>query len=176
MKICTHCHIMKPLEDFPRDKRAKTGRGSRCNACMSIILAEYRATEKGHDARRAAQQKYDHSPIGQAHRKEYARTPEQKAKRRTYAKTEHGQKVMRESREKYRKQLRETENGRLQLQARMAVRHAIDRGELPPVSAVPCSRCGIQAEHYHHDSGYSRAHWLSVIPVCHKCHNEIHRA
>ena len=38
---------------------------------------------------------------------------------------------------------------------------------------LQCS-CGQQAKHYHHHKGYTKKHWLDVIPVCTKCHSIIH--
>lgn len=35
MKTCSHCHIQKPLTDFPHDKQKKDGHGPRCKQCKS---------------------------------------------------------------------------------------------------------------------------------------------
>ena len=174
MKRCTRCAQLKSLEDFPRDKRAKDGRASRCNACMSEVLAAYKATPEGREARLASQRKYQASQEGHMARTVYARTDKSRAQRRAYAHTETGKKVMRKSRADYVKRLRMTREGRLKLQAGMAVRHAIERGEIPPVYSLSCKTCGIQAEHYHHYLGYSRPHWFHIMPLCHGCHHQVH--
>ena len=175
MKHCTRCKQLKSLEDFPRAKRARDGRASRCNACMSEILADYRATPEGHAARLASHAKYRASANGCKVRAAYARTPKARAKSRAYARTEVGKDVMRKSRAKYIKRMRTTKEGRLKLQARMAVRHATERGEIPPVSSLPCKQCGQQAEQYHHDLGYERRYWFHIVPLCHPCHHPIHQ-
>ena len=175
MKRCTRCEQFKALDKFPHDKRAKDGRASRCNACMSEILAAYRATTGGEKARHKAQKKYQSSPDGQAKRAAYARSEKARSQRRAYAHTDKGKIVMRKSREKYRRAIRETRHGQLRIKAGMAVRHAIDRGEIPLVSTLPCKHCGQPAVHYHHDLGYERRYWLHVDPVCQACHVRIHR-
>jgi len=55
--------------------------------------------------------------------------------------------------------------------AHWKVGEAVQRGELQPIHERVCVRCGVQAEHYHHDS-YDRP--LDVTPVCSRCHNLIH--
>ena len=174
MKPCTRCKAVKDLAEFPRDKRAKDGRASRCNVCMSKILAAYKATPEGSQARKAAQQRYRSSPNGSAKRAENARSDKSRAQRNSYAHTEKGQQVMRDSREKHRRRIRETEQGRLRLQAGMAVRHATERGDLPPIASLSCSGCHSQAEHYHHNRGYAPKFWLHVEPLCQSCHTKLH--
>ena len=174
MKPCTRCKAVKDLAEFPRDKRAKDGRASRCNACMSEILAAYKATPEGSQARKATQQRYQNSPSGSAKRAEYARSDKSRSQRKHYAQTDKGKEVMRKSREDYRQRMRKTEHGRLQLQAKNAVRHATERGELPPIASLPCACCQSQAEHYHHAHGYAPKFWLHVEPLCRPCHNKLH--
>ncbi len=174
MKECTYCHQIKPLDEFPRDKRALDGRTSRCNDCMSLILKAYRTTEEGRTARLESQRRYQSSEKGQTTRQAWARTEKARTARRTYAHTEKGANVMRASRKKYRQKMKETELGRRKLQAEMAVRHAIERGELAPAKEKFCARCGGQAEEYHHDLGYSPHYWLHVVPVCRHCHHTLH--
>lgn len=173
-KSCSRCHQVKPLNEFPLDKRAKTGRASRCNSCMSEVLAAYRATTKGQEARKATQHRYAESPKGSAKRAEYARTDAAKEQRKRYVSTEKGQEIMRASRAKYAARAKQTRIGRLQVQAKMAVRHAVDAGRLPPVTTQMCSGCGDKATHYHHYLDYEPSHWLNVIPLCKSCHDHAH--
>jgi len=174
MKPCTRCKAVKDLAEFPRDKRAKDEHASRCNACMSEVLAAYKATPEGGRARKAAQQRYQNSPSGSAKRAENARSDKSRSQRKHYAQTDKGKEVMRASREKHRRRIRETEQGRLRLQAGMAVRRATERGELPPICSLTCSLCSSYAEHYHHPRGYQPKFWLYVQPLCQSCHTEIH--
>lgn len=66
--------------------------------------------------------------------------------------------------------------------ARMAVNRAIAKGRLTrPASCSRCgadgSRCDCKVEiHAHHHLGYAREHWLDVIWLCHRCHENEHHA
>jgi len=48
---------------------------------------------------------------------------------------------------------------------------ATRRGILPRASEMPCEKCGLQAEHRHHDD-YSKP--LTVRFLCAKCHRQRH--
>jgi len=175
MKPCTKCKQIKPLSDFPRDKRAKDGRTSQCNACKNTQIADYQATPAGQKARRETQRKYRESERGQTKRKAYGGSKVAKEQRRRYAQTDNGKIVMRKAREKYRRKILATKEGRLKRQSIMAVGHAVESGRMPPASSIICS-CGKPAEHYHHDLGYAKPYWLHVQPVCKKCHTAIHHS
>lgn len=54
--------------------------------------------------------------------------------------------------------------------ARIAVRHAVSRGDIEPAKNLACVDCGKQAKEYDHYLGYDNCHWLSVQPVCYSCH------
>lgn len=41
-KACTKCGIVKPLEDYRRDKRNRDGRGSHCKTCSAEQQRRYR--------------------------------------------------------------------------------------------------------------------------------------
>lgn len=58
--------------------------------------------------------------------------------------------------------------------ARSAVHYAARIGALPQISDCVCTKCGSQAEDYHHWS-YEGHHQLDVIPMCKTCHIKIHR-
>lgn len=57
--------------------------------------------------------------------------------------------------------------------AKQAVRAAVERGELPPISSQYCAKCFKQARHYHHPS-YRNEDRLNVIPLCVSCHGLFH--
>ena len=42
-KACTKCGIMRPLDFFPRQKKNKSGRDSRCKSCAAENTKSYRA-------------------------------------------------------------------------------------------------------------------------------------
>lgn len=54
-----------------------------------------------------------------------------------------------------------------------AVKYAVRKGYIPAAKDCQCIECGQAAEHYHHWS-YKREHRLDVIPLCSKCHKQIH--
>jgi hypothetical protein len=47
MKRCTKCGVEKPLDDFPRNKLTRDGRGSWCKACVCANTAAYLRTDRG---------------------------------------------------------------------------------------------------------------------------------
>ncbi len=62
----------------------------------------------------------------------------------------------------------------IRYKAAYVLSNAVKLGKLPPARNLICCQCGAQAEQYHHWS-YAPEHWLDVIPVCVKCHREIHK-
>lgn len=60
--------------------------------------------------------------------------------------------------------------------AHKAVTEAIRKRKLLPAKARLCVRCDYtRAAIWHHNKGYSPAHWFSVIPLCRTCHGFVHR-
>ncbi len=57
-----------------------------------------------------------------------------------------------------------------QTKAVRTVNHAIRNGKLIRPNTQICHYCPAKAEQYHHHLGYEPEHWLDVIPVCIKCH------
>jgi len=41
-KICTKCGVDKRIDDFPAQKKNKSGKDSRCNSCANIASKKYR--------------------------------------------------------------------------------------------------------------------------------------
>lgn len=58
--------------------------------------------------------------------------------------------------------------------ARHAIEYAIHAGKLCGPKTLACYYCPKPAEQYHHWHGYDKKYWLDVVPVCKKCHYEIH--
>jgi hypothetical protein len=56
--------------------------------------------------------------------------------------------------------------------ARAAVRQAVRAGELAPVEAQACAKCGQPAAEYHHQRGYAAEHATDVTPLCERCHQQ----
>ena len=59
--------------------------------------------------------------------------------------------------------------------AQMAVSRAVKSGRLPNLITLICLYCGNKAKYYHHPNGYDKEHRFDVVPVCCKCHMNIHR-
>lgn len=64
--------------------------------------------------------------------------------------------------------------GRSDWRAHAAVQKAIRAGAVPPIRLRACEDCGGRALYYHHDQGYAEEFWLSVVPVCARCHGARH--
>lgn len=65
---------------------------------------------------------------------------------------------------------------RLKKQAHAAVTRGIRLRRLLPAKAFLCVRCDFtRAAIWHHDKGYARQHWFSIIPLCRTCHGFVHR-
>ena len=58
--------------------------------------------------------------------------------------------------------------------AHAAVQAAIAVGTLPPLNQTVCVGCGAASRAYHHHKGYAPEHWLSVEPLCPRCHRRRH--
>ncbi len=58
--------------------------------------------------------------------------------------------------------------------ARDAVKYAVKTGSLANPIKCKCIKCEKPARYYHHTSGYSKINYLTVVPVCVKCHIAIH--
>jgi 5-methylcytosine-specific restriction endonuclease McrA len=61
-KICNRCLRNLPIDDFCKDKRLKSGVGSRCKECRRKVFSDYMQTDKG----KAAMKKYRSTEKGKA--------------------------------------------------------------------------------------------------------------
>jgi hypothetical protein len=59
--------------------------------------------------------------------------------------------------------------------ASAAVSYAIKKGKLKKAHDCKCVECGNMANQYHHYNGYGKSARLDVVPVCHGCHNMLHK-
>lgn len=103
-----------------------------------------------------------------------------KSCQRSYSQSDKGKVVHHRGQRKYRK----TEKGKAsekrfaarypnRIKAKWAVNHEIGAGKMQKAFFFKCKRCPEQAQQYHHPS-YEPERRLDVIPVCRKCHREIH--
>ncbi len=57
-KTCPKCSTEKPLEQFPKNRRTKTGTGSYCLTCSAEMVRARRETPEGLQAHRAASKRW----------------------------------------------------------------------------------------------------------------------
>lgn len=68
--------------------------------------------------------------------------------------------------------LYQTDNKKLQRQARWAVLRAITKGL---IKRKPCEQCGLPDGLAHHYRGYETENWLRVRWLCRSCHGRVHQ-
>ena len=148
-KVCNKCGIEKPMSEFRRNSNGRGigGRRAQCKDCQRVYHREY-----------------NNSFAGQIRSEKYRKTAKAHKTWRRNNKTKAGRAA----------QKRYCKANPKKRKAKDAVNSAIKAGKLPPVSTDYCTRCGAQAEHYHHWS-YEPQYWLDVIPVCQSCHVTIHK-
>lgn len=111
--------------------------------------------------------------------------PQCKACKNGYAKTKAGKAAVKRKTDNWRKtasgkewlkekQARKDARYPEKQKARQVIAHAVNRKAILSISECSCTRCGVQAQEYHHWS-YEQEHWLDVIPLCRSCHDKLHR-
>lgn len=82
-----------------------------------------------------------------------------------------------EARERQRiagKKRRENPEHMVKRRCQEAISWRVQEGTFPAAKSKACSICGKPATDYHHHNGYDLQRWDDVIPVCRKCHRQIH--
>jgi len=174
MKICIHCNNIKPLSEFAKDKRNKDGYGSECLLCARERLRIYESTPEGKIKRTESKRKYKKTPKGKISESRYRQSEKNKIRQALYLQTDKCKETKRKYTQKRRDQLKQTEEGKLQLEAGYAINRAVASDKIPPASSLKCVYCENQAANYHHHKGYEKKYWFCVEPVCTICHNHIH--
>lgn len=147
-KKCPQCKEVKPVSEWYKNKRQPDGFSAWCKDCTKDYHYQNR------DQRNAHSRDYHKTERGKQVEKEYLRTETGRATRRRIRKRRYN--TDKEFRERCR--------------ARSAISNAIRLGLMLPAKSQTCTRCGEQAQQYHHHNGYEREHWLDVIAVCRSCH------
>ena len=167
MKRCTDCEQELELSEFGKSSRAKDGKQSKCRECV----AEYNASP----AAKAARAKHKATAKRKETDKAYRARPEYRAEQAERSRThraENPEKIAAQN-AKYRVDHPD------RLAANRAVITAVKQGRLPAASTVTCYRrydgCKIQADDWHHHSGYDEAHHLAVLSICKPCHKKEHK-
>lgn len=152
-KFCTKCETYKPLTEFYKNKSRKDGYNGWCKACLKKPISQHKKS-----AKYKIQQSEYSKRADVRDRQNYMRR-----KRRI------------DNPEKYRKRDKiERQNcDANKIMARQAVGNAIRYHNFPKPTECQCEICNNQATEYHHPN-YDKSDWLNVIPVCKKCHADIH--
>jgi len=178
-KTCTKCKQSKSLSEFNKCLRNKDGHHPWCRSCQNIYQRQYEKTEKGKTVNqrsrksekgRATQNRRDQTEERKAHLKRYARSEEGKIVQDRFRKSEKGKANRRRFIKLYK--IRHPERSK----AVEKVNDAVKAGRLPRPNSLQCHDCAAQAKQYHHWHGYAPEHCLDVIPVCAKCHKNLHLA
>jgi hypothetical protein len=159
-RICTACHITKPIDRFGKDKRHAGGRRRQCKECRRAAYLARTTPEQ----RRETFAAYRATPVGQEACNRGNRKWRKSAKGRAYYQRPEFLEYNRQKVARYRERNPE------KVAARNAVRSAKKRGDLKPARNCLCSYCGHQAHDYHHYKGYAPEHHLTVVPICKVCH------
>jgi len=159
-KRCCTCKRSKHISEFYKNRREKDGFQSQCKTCIKQSHQKYRKSKKG----KCAQKHYCQSVKGKANFKRYQQSAKGKATQKRYNQSEKGKANNKASQQRY--GIRHPQR----CKAQVAVNHAVNDGILPHVNTLVCHYCPKPAQQYHHWHGYSREHWLDVVPACIPCH------
>lgn len=172
MKLCCRCNTEKPLEMFVKSSRSKGGYGSRCKACHCEISKK--SAKENQQSRKDSSDRYYAN-----HKKECSERSKSWQKSNPVAVKEIRKRARIKNAESIRKYVSEfgvANQRKMRLKypekfkARNFVNNNIAKGRLERAKNLTCAHCGKQASDYHHHNGYSREHWLDVIPLCRPCH------
>lgn len=160
MKYCHKCQNWKQSDEFNKNSLKPDGLQSQCRECQKISNRAYINSEKGIKTRIARAEVYKENGKRQQIQYRYNHSQKNREAQRRYTQTENGKANLKKNRYKAMAQFPEKEK------ARKAVWRAVVKGTLPRIYTRCCSICGEQAHEYHHHNGYSKDHWLDVIPMC----------
>lgn len=162
-KRCSHCKIVKQIEEFHKDRAAPSGLTYSCKACQVVSHKKYSRTVKG----QAAQKRGQRSARALAWRSEFSGSARERAYKKRWRKTPLGKRACQLSKESERTKYPERQK------ARDVITMAVRTGHLPRAGTLLCNTCDKPAKEYHHHLGYAREHRLNVIPLCRGCHASV---
>jgi hypothetical protein len=156
---CERVGQLLPLSEFYRNSKNSDKHDGQCKVCRNAHVKQWQQTDKGRDSHKIANRRYNISRNGR-------QTKETRKKR--YNNSLIGKQYNKEKGKRYR------ESNRAIINAHAAVYKAVRAGRLEPIETLSCIFCKKQAKEYHHYLGYERENYLNVIPLCKKCHADIH--
>ncbi len=155
-KQCTECKRVLLVSQFSPDKKYRDGLRNSCRDCRSAHRRNvYQLNPQIREAAHNRMRKYLATEKGRQTRYRYQYSSE-------------GARSRRIANKKHRQRNREQRLTDKLLHA------AISRGKIPPAKECVCAHCGKQAREYHHHRGYAREYRLDVIPLCVRCHKDVH--
>lgn len=146
MKICSTCQVSKPLKEYSKGY-------AKCKSCRYEIVKLYRASPKGKLVR---QKEAINARL----------SGKKKLRQARYEQTEKGKLQQK----KYDLKRYSSEEGKVRMAAKNAVKYAVKTGKL---IKQPCWICGETMSEAHHSS-YAKDMRLAVTWLCKTHHNEIH--
>ena len=148
MKICVHCNVEKPVDEFYRHPQMADGRLNKCKACQRQDVKDARARNAEH------YKEYD---------RQRADLPERIEARKAYQRTSAYKASTGVAKKRY------IERNPLKRVAHDAVNNALRDGKL---QKQPCEACSSPESEAHHDD-YSKP--LEVRWLCDGCHKQHHK-
>lgn len=162
LKYCPRCDQHKPKSDFYRNRSRHDGLAAYCKECKNALVVEWQRG-KGEEKYKRNQRKYRSTERFRKWVRKYRKSERYKEILDKYHETEAYRRSHCESQKRHRRRHPQ------RAAARAAVSYAIKSGRLLPATEHACLDCGVQAEHYHHES-YAEENWLNVVPLCVECH------
>lgn len=144
-KRCRVCNNREPKVTFEPQRRV-------CVACRRKSKRGFYENVDNHARLVASNRQWRNSPEGREWYANYRKTSDEYKKKNNRA----GRKYKAAHAEK--------------ISAHKAVSRAVERGTIPKVKSLKCSRCPKQAVEYHHHNGYAEEHKLDVVALCKGCH------
>lgn len=154
MKFCKKCKKSKEESEFGLLQSAKDGLNYQCRECQREKMNKYRENPLNRKKMNENAAKYRRSNKGKATKKRYYFS------------------------EKGIKAYKQYNQNTIEKKARKAVADAIALNIIPPANNLQCAmrshnKCEGQME-YHHYKGYSKKHFLDIMPLCRKHHCIVH--
>jgi hypothetical protein len=144
LKWCMKCRTWKTRDNFSIDKSRGDGLNASCFSCRRVKIKTY-----GRGTRTSSWK---------------GKTMPQSAKDKMSI-AHQGEKNHR-----WKGGVKSYKANKNQILARRKVNHEIEAGRIPSPKTLKCNDCDNKAKEYHHIKGYEKKYWLTIIPVCFKCH------
>ena len=164
-KLCRRCNIFKTFDKFHFDKSKKDGHVTTCKDCVFERNKEW---SKRHEVKAKKLQRT----------RSYLATKKGREKNRLagikFRATEKWRIYKLGDKIKKTRKISKSKQDPMKSYARIAVARAVKYGQLPKINDCICTNCNKKASQYHHFLGYEKENRLAVVPLCIRCHVNIH--